>query len=125
MISKLTKEQVSRLTEEQQEVIGRLALDEANHHQALVRKASDYRGVHSISLVAFILAVVFWSKLERAGILIEVLAFTVLLLIQIHAFAINRRLNAILKLVELKRSREIPSTDENGIIQNSSDALKE
>ncbi len=60
---------------------------------------------------------VFWRTMNNHDILIPVLGSVAFLLIQFHAFGINKRLDAVLELLDLERLMN-PENPENKPVEN-------
>ena len=99
-----SKEKVSELPAEQQEVIGRLALDQARSRKAIQAKAQSYRGAMMVPL--WIYASFMWLLVWRPdlSILFPILGLGLLLYIDFHARGINSRINALIKLLDFDSS---------------------
>src|SRR5260370_39006223 len=113
----LTKEQMQKLTKEQQEAFAALELRRVQKRQQLLEQARPYSGSIllpcAVGLIYFFLLFTFPGD----GVLLQMLMLPLLfLLIQFHAFWTNRRLNALLDLlgddIRRKPQEEQPS-DEN------------
>jgi hypothetical protein len=105
-MSVLTKEQIQKLTPEQQEAVASLALDGARRRTLLLERARRYRGqVWVPALAPAILLLVFflwgarnlpWSD--------PVIPFAMVMIVdgimQVQITGINRRLDALIELLE-------------------------
>jgi len=101
------KKQTNELTPEQQDTIAELKLAELRKRERLLRTATGYLGRRWLTLVLFILAT--WAAFvnlsfpERpVGIAILVIVFA---LLHVHVHGINKRLDALIQLLESDRKR--------------------
>jgi len=99
-MTSLTKEQVRQLTPEQQELLGSLEAARIRRQQQLLTQARGYRG----KLIVPVLAMMILLGLFYGGAHLIVLVVTSLLVvwmvIQFHVNGLNRRLDALLELLE-------------------------
>jgi hypothetical protein len=103
MIGNLTKDQISNLPAEQQEMIARVVLDESRNRRSTLAKAKGYWGMRLVPTLLWICAssVWFWKRdLEMA---LPIFSLGLLFLIQFHVAGINRRIDAVLSLMDLDR----------------------
>jgi len=99
MFPGLTKEDVAKLSEEQLEVIARVALDQARTKRELEKKAGGYTGSYLIP-IAF-LAIASGTGALRSAEYLPFVLIGLFCLIQFHAVGINKRIDAMLKLMAL------------------------
>lgn len=117
MFPGLTRADIAKLSDEQREVIARVALDQARYKRNLEKKAEGYAGYHLVPLVFIVVAVgsgAYWS-----GKYLPLIVLGLIGLIQFHAVGINRRIDAALKLTALlsekqTRSQEAPEETPSG-----------
>lgn len=112
MFPRLTKDDIAKLSDEQREVIARVALDQARTKRLLVERAEGYFGYQLYPVVLFVMACVLTIYYPEGFLSFAI--FGLAALIQFHAFGINRRIDAILKLVNLRseeqsRQQEAPA----------------
>jgi len=95
-----TSEQIRRLTDEQQEALAKVELRLARKRQQLSEQARSYPGFF---LVPSILALIVFCVFVFTPAHPKLLAFCVLALfalVQFHATSVNRRMNALVKLLD-------------------------
>ena len=112
MFAGLTKDDIAKLSDEQREVIARVALDQARNKRNLEDKAKGYLGYYLIPFVCIIL--VSTSGAISLGKYLPFVLLGLIGLIQFHAVGINKRIDASLKLMgllfeEKTRSQEAPA----------------
>ena len=104
-----SKEQVAKLSAEQQEVVGRIALDEAQARRLILAKAKNYRGyslIPALIWLAFICAI---ARMQDSAVLLPLLIIGTLLYVEFHARGINSRIDATITLFNLDRSPDKPN----------------
>lgn len=104
MIYGLSKADVDKLPEEQREMIARIAMDQARHERKVRENAEGYFGYRLIPIILLLIATVL-GMLRPAGFL----SFFIIGLagmIQFHAIGINKRIDAVLKLMDLSREEQ-------------------
>jgi hypothetical protein len=101
----LTKEQILKLTPEQQEAVGALEANHAKKQQRLLDEARWYRGkiIFPVFLVVSGLGLFFFHA--PTGMLLAYGIFGCYLLIQFHAAGVNRRLDALIELLDSEKKR--------------------
>lgn len=96
----LNKDQVRKLTLEQQEALGGVEAQRVRVRQKLVEDARRYRGVHVVGIflmcVAIGLAIFYSAQLGPLSYGIIAVAC----LAQFHALGLNRRIDALMKLLD-------------------------
>jgi hypothetical protein len=100
----LTKDQVQNLTPEQQDIVGTLEANRIKKRRQLLETARGYRGMKFIEMVtALVLAlIVLGLYCYRAPTVVIVIlgAGWLWISIQHHATCLNRRLDALMELLE-------------------------
>ena len=115
MIAKLSKEQVAKLSPEQQEVVARLAIAEGKERRDLLERARGYRGYNVFPWILFALGFLFWGRLLEAEILIAAVAVGSFALIQFHAAGVNSRITAVWRLLDEVEADESNDEAEQGV----------
>lgn len=105
MIAKLTKDQVAKLSPEQQQVVARLAIDEGRRQRLLMSRARGYRGYKILHLLVLFGGIVFWESMRNSEVLMPVLACAAYGLICYHAAGINSRIDAVLDLIDQQNAK--------------------
>ena len=101
MMNTLTKDQFQQLTSEQQETVASVELRRAQKRQQLLTQARCYRGQNLVSGVIFSFVVCLASYNAVAGSYLPSLCiFALAPLIGFHADRINRRLDALIELLD-------------------------
>lgn len=102
----LTKEDVSKLPPEDQEAIGGIALEDARVLRETLAAAKGYRGMQMTPYVLMALGITIslWKPYftEWAPFLF----FGMVFLIQYHVHGVNRRIDAVLRLMDERREAE-------------------
>ena len=104
MIGNLTKDQIANLPEEQQEMIARVVLDESRNRRSIQAKAKGYWGMRLVPIILWICASMVWVWKRDLGTALPIFSLGLFILIQFHVAGINRRIDAILSLMDLDRS---------------------
>ena len=105
MLPGLTKDDVAKLSDEQREVIAQVALKQSRTTLELQEKAGGYFGFHLVPIV-FLLAMFFSGALQtNEHLLFAIIGLTAL--IQFHAVATNKRIDAALRLIEMLQAKPI------------------
>ena len=107
----LTNEQIGKLTDEQQETFAEVELRLARKRQRISELARSYPGFFLVpSILAMICFCLFLFSSERREPL-TFCAFALFALIQFHATSLNRRLNALIELLDADtKSEQEPKT---------------
>ena len=96
----ITSDRIQKLTNEQQETLAEVELRLARRKQQLLEQARSYRGYRLVPSALVLIGVCLYvfrpSHIELLGFCI-LAAFA---LIQFHAAGINRRVSALLELLE-------------------------
>lgn len=100
----LTKEQIEKLTPEQQEAVATVELSRARERQRLREQARSYLGRRWFPPLMWvgICALLLLRGGSQAVLAMLLVALTVVI-IQFHANGLNRRLDALMELLELDR----------------------
>lgn len=115
MIPRLPKDEVQKLTPEQQEIFGRMILEEKGRQRALMSQAKGYHGYRAIPWFLLFAGFLFWEPIKSSGNLEMVLACAGFLLIHFHAMGVNSRIDAILDLHDLDRAKDFESKPEQAV----------
>jgi len=105
-MSTLTKEQIRKLTPEQQEAVASLTLDGAKRRTLFLERAKRYRGQTWIPALipALLMLVFFFGRAKTAAWSEGLVSFVMILIVygvaQFQINGINRRLDALIKLLE-------------------------
>jgi hypothetical protein len=121
MIRHLSKEQIAQLSPDEQELMARLALDEARSRRDLLARAKGYRGVMLVPALLWVVAagLGMWNP-SVAGMLPYLVLMT-LILVQFHALGVNSRIDAMIRLLNLDHSPESPKPAEQVVPPHRSD----
>ena len=114
-MTSLTKDQIKKLTPEQQETIGILEAQRIRRRLELLGQAQRYRGFYLVPTVLFVTAGaigVFDASKTR---LLPFCIIGLACLIQFHAAGLNQRLNALMELLDpdIKKASEIEERRDN------------
>ncbi len=102
-MSELTKEEMEKLTGEQQEALADVVVQRMRQRQDLLKQARAYRGRWWFPVV--VVAAGCALALIPQNRLLPVFLFVLMLgLIQFHANGLNLRLDALMKLLEAERA---------------------
>jgi hypothetical protein len=104
----LTKDQIRRLTPEQQDTLAAIEVQRAKKREQLSEQARRYRGqqwLPALGLVVLFLLPVFTFERFLPWSVIILLA-CLWGLIQFHAAGVNRRLDALVELMEADKKKE-------------------
>lgn len=112
MLAKLTKEQVARLSPEQQEVVARLAIDEGRRRRLVLSRARGYRGYNVAPWLVLFGGIFFWEQMMTSGWILPILACFGFALIHFHASGINSRIDAVLDLFEEENAKSKNNAEE-------------
>jgi hypothetical protein len=107
-MSTIPKKQILQLTPEQQETLANLEIQHARQQQAHLERARRYTGqlwVPPLVLAGLCLAPVFMFQRWFPSCII-LLVVSLWFLIQFHAAGVNRRLDALLEVMESKKEKE-------------------
>lgn len=103
MINGLSKEQVAKLSPEEQEALARVALDQAMFRRSLLAKAAGYRGRHAVPSILFMLMLGLWMWTNSLAILFPALVIVTFFLVLFHTWGLNSRIDALLRVLDLDR----------------------
>ena len=109
MIGNLTKEQIANLPHEQQEIVARLVLDESRNRRSILAKARGYWGMNLVPITLWIGATLIWMWKHDLTTVLPIYLLGILILVQFHVAGINRRIDAIVSLMNL----DYPESDTN------------
>ena len=101
MAFRLSKEEVSKLSEEQRASYARLVLNEAKYERALLAQAKKYQGKWIIPFILLVLNVVFLFVTPVGAWVPFALFIISSIAIQWHASGANRRIDAVIQLLNL------------------------
>jgi hypothetical protein len=102
----LTKEQVAKLSPKQQEVIGRLALEDARSRRAMLAQAKSYPGNRLVPTLLAIVGGCLWIWKEDMDSLLPFFGLLMLIFIKFHVWGMNSRIDAMIRILNLDRSVE-------------------
>ena len=104
----LTKDQIQRLTPQQQEMLANVEVQQTQKRQQLLVRARRYRGQQWLpALVLCILCFVPIFTFEKfLPFCIIFLAMSLWYLIQFHAAGVNRRIDALMELLESDKKND-------------------
>jgi hypothetical protein len=104
----ITKDQIQQLTPEQQEALASIEVQRAQKRQQLLEQSRRYRAQQWLpALVLSILLLLPVFTFQRFfSFCIICLAVSLWFLIQFHAAGINRRLDALLELLESDKEKD-------------------
>ena len=97
------KDQIQQLTPEQQEALGLSVVQRHKIRQRLLEQRGHYRAISWLSalvMVALYLAPMLITNPKYFQIAIIIVGMSLWVLIQFHAGGINRRIDALIKLME-------------------------
>ncbi len=103
MIGNLTKDQIAKLPSEQQEMIARVVLDESRNRRSTLARAKGYWGMRLVPILLWTCATLVWMWRRDLGLALPIFSLGLLILIQFHVSGINRRIDAVLSLMDLDR----------------------
>jgi len=103
----LSKDEVRKLTPEQQEAIGIMEAQRVRTRQQLVERARGYRGMNLIVglLMGVAMGLAIYSVVTPRALLFAIIAVTAL--VGLHAAGLNRRLDALMQLLEHDINKDI------------------
>lgn len=104
----LTKEQVAKLSPEEQEVVARVALDEARFRRGILAKAEGYRGYRLVPAILWTVAAGFLIWKSDAAMMLPFVGLLAVTIFQFHVAGINSRIDAVIRLLDLKQSIDEP-----------------
>jgi len=104
----LSKEEVRKLTPKQQEAIGSVEAQRVRTRQQLVERARGYRGMNVIGglLMGVPMGLAIYSVVNARALLFAIIAVTAL--VGFHIAGLNRRLDALMQLLDHDINRDIP-----------------
>ena len=105
----ITKDQIKQLTSEQQETLASIEVRRVKKREQLLRQARHYRGqqwLPALALVPLYFISTFTSQKWPPSIVALILSLILWLLIQFHAAGVNRRLDALMELLESDKKND-------------------
>lgn len=117
MTPMLARDEIQNLPQEQQEAFARLLLQRAESRQQLLKRARLGRGTNVLGGLLMGLGgglAILSTSMPRA-LPFAIIAVTAL--VAFHAAALNRRIDALMDLLEtdIKRASEVMNTDDHGM----------
>ncbi len=100
MAMQLTKEQVSRLSDQELDAYARVVLDESRSRRSVLSRARNYHGRQIIPTVILMVGVAGSWILSKVGWEPLIAFFASAALLQWHSAGINRRIDSLLDLIE-------------------------
>ena len=107
----LTKDQIQRLTPEQQEMLANVEVQQTQKRQQLLVRARRYRGqqwLPALALVPLYFISTFTTQKWPPSIVALILSLILWFVIQFHAAGVNRRLDALMDLLESDKKKDDP-----------------
>ena len=101
MAFRLSKEEVSKLSEEQRASYARLVLSEAKYERALLGRAKGYFGRGMPQFLAIIVLCVYLTWQPEGDWIPIALFLMAAFAIEWHASGVNRRIDAVIQLLNL------------------------
>ena len=98
-----TKDQIQQLTPEQQEAFGSVVIKRDTMRQRLLKQRGHYRAMSwlpALVMVALYLAPMLITNPKYGQIVICCIGMSLWVLIQFHAAGVNRRIDALIELME-------------------------
>ena len=108
----ITKDQIRQLTPEQQETLASIEVRRVKKREQLLRQARHYRGqqwVPALALIPLYFITTFTSFTSQKwppSIVALILSLILWFLIQFHAAGVNRRLDALMELLESDKNKD-------------------
>jgi hypothetical protein len=104
----LTKDQIEKLTPEQQAAIAKVEAQRLRTREELLRRTRLYRGFHAVPTFFVLAAFVIMVRDSTKTILLPFCIIGLGTVIHFHAAGVNRRIDALLRLLDadLKRCTE-------------------
>jgi hypothetical protein len=99
----ITKDQIKKLTSEQQETLAAIEVQHAKTRQRLLKQVGHYRAMSwlpALVMVVLYLSPVFITNQKYGQLSVICVSMSLWGLIQFHAAGVNRRLDALIKLME-------------------------
>ena len=99
----ITKNQIQQLTPEQQEALASTVIKRDARRQRLLKQGGHYRGMSWLPFLvpsALYLAPMLITNPKYGQIVIVCVGMTLWFLIQFHAACVNRRIDALIELME-------------------------
>jgi hypothetical protein len=105
----ITKDQMHQLTSEQQEMLASLEIQRAKTREQLLKRVRHYRAMSwlpPLMMLPLYLAPTFITNPKYGPLPIICVSLSLWFLIQFHAAGINRRLDALLELLETDKRKD-------------------
>ena len=105
----ITKEQIQQLTPEQQDTLGSIVIERAKARERLLKQVGHYRAISWLpALVIFVLylAPMLITNPKYGQVSIICVGMSLWVLIQFHAAGVNRRLDALIELLEAEKKKD-------------------
>ena len=105
----ITKEQIQQLTPEQQDTLGSIVIERAKARERLLKQVGHYRAISWLpALVIFVvyLAPMLITNPKYGQVSIICVGMSLWFLIQFHAAGVNRRLDALIELLEADKKKD-------------------
>jgi hypothetical protein len=109
MFPGLTKDEIAKLSDEQREAIARIVLDQSRIRSELEKKASGYFGFYLIPLVLLIAMIA--TGTSQSGAHLPFVMLFLFGLIQFHAVGTKKRIDAMVKLMDLRLEEQAGSRE--------------
>jgi len=115
-MSILSKKQIRNMAPEQQELVGSLLAQRMRERQRLLEQARRYNGMRwgSACLGAAAIGLAVYAAGKDQIRLLSLCVIALVMFVQFHAIGLNRRLDALMKLMEtdLKKGPEMVNPDD-------------
>ncbi len=98
----LSREQVAQLSDQELDVYARVVLNESHSRRAKLKRAKDYRGRQVIPAMIPLVAMCGSWLFPKLGWEVLVVFFVGAALMQWHAAGLNRRIDALLDLLNVE-----------------------
>ncbi len=105
----ITKDQMQQLTSEQQETLASIEIQHAKTRQRLLNQAGRYRAMSwlpALVMLPLYLAPMFLTNPKYGPLSIICVGMSLWFLIQFHAAGVNRRIDALIELVEADKKKD-------------------
>jgi hypothetical protein len=105
----ITKDQIRQLTPEQQETLASIEVQRVKKREQLLRQARHYRGqqwLPALALIPLYFIPTFTSQKWPPSNIALILSLILWSLIQFHAAGVNRRLDALMELLESDKNKD-------------------
>jgi hypothetical protein len=105
----ITKDQMQQLTPEQQETLASIEVQHAKTRQRLLKQARHYRAMSwlpALVILPLYLVPVLITNPKYGSLSIICVGMSLWFLIQFHATGVNRRLDALMELLEADKKED-------------------